>query len=72
MREVNAETSDENEFFVGAVGADSDASLETDKLAEQKQENLEEYVVGGISNISEWSISLSTNGSDVELSIWTL
>ena len=65
VREVNAETSDEDEFFVGAVGAESDASLETDKLAEQKQENLEEYVVGGISNTSEWSISLSTNGSDV-------
>ena len=61
MREVNAETSDEDEFFVGAVGAESDASFET----EQKQENAEDYVVGGISNTTEWSISLSTNGSDV-------
>jgi len=64
VREVNSETSDKDEFFVGAIGAESDASFETDKLAEQKQENSEDYVVG-ISNASEWSISLSTNGSDV-------
>jgi len=62
--EVNAETSNEDEFFVGAIGAEANASFETDKLAGQKQENSEDYVVG-ISNTSEWSISLSTNGSDV-------
>ena len=63
--EVNAETSDEDEFFVGAVGAESDASLGSNKTAELKQESSKDYVVGGVATTSDWSISLSTNGSDV-------
>ena len=60
MREVNAETSDEDEFFVGAVGAEFDASLGTDKIAILKQESSEDYVVGGVATTSDWSISLSS------------
>ena len=65
VREINAETSDEDEFFVGSVEAESDDLIEADKFEEKRQENSREYAIGEISTISDWSISLSVNGNDV-------
>ena len=63
--EINAEPSDEDEFFVGSVEAESDDSIKADKFEEKRQENSQEFPIGEISTISDWSISLSVNGNDV-------
>ena len=65
LRAVNAEASDDDTFFVGTVGTESNVSLETGKVAEENQGSIEDYVVGETSTTSDWSISLSTNGGDV-------
>ena len=65
VREINAETLDKDEYFVGSVEAESDDLIKADKVGEKRQENVQEYAIGEISTISDWSISLSVNENDV-------